>query len=143
MRRVISCTLVVALVMAVSGCAQKIVMKPKSAKIGSAYDARTGELKDKRSSFRVTDRQVVAWIEFENAHGDHTARFKWYNPDGIVVLDSGPIPVTPDEQWYKVRRVWSVLPVKGASASMMPGKWKVETYFGQDRIDTLKFKLKG
>lgn len=124
------------------GCTTTIVMRPTEFATGSAVDDRDGRLRDERDAFRVSDRQAVAWAEFENAHGERTARFRWINSDDLVVLDSGPLRVAPDEQLYRVRRVWSVLPIAGGTARYMPGTWRVEVWFDDEKVETLKLKIK-
>lgn len=125
-----------------AGCATTIVMKPTGFATGAALGERDGTLRDERDVFRVTDAQAVAWAEFENAHGEHTARFRWINGEDLVVLDSGPLRVAPDDQLYRVRRVWSVLPIRGGPAQFMPGKWRVEVWFDDEKVETLKLKIK-
>ena len=131
-----------ALVAACAGCATTIVMRPTEFAVGAGFNERDGALRDERDSFRTSDRQAVAWVEFENAHGDHTARFRWINPEDLVVLDSGPLRVAPDDQLYRVRRVWSVLPIQNGQAQFMPGKWRVEIWFDDEKVETLKLRIK-
>lgn len=123
------------------GCATKIKMEPTGAKIGAAVDPTNGMLLGEDDEFDITDTQVVAWMEFKNAYGAHTVRFKWTNDDDELVLDSGPIPVTTDDKLYEVRRVWSALPVRGASAQFMPGDWEVQIFFDGEEYETLDFDI--
>lgn len=136
--------LVVAMVSAWSfaGCRTTITMQPTDFAVGARVNQQSGDLRDVRDTFRTSDPQAVAWIEFKNAHGTYPTRFRWINPEGLVVLDSGPLRVSPDEQLYRVRRVWSVLPIHGAQAELMPGKWKVEFWFRGEKVETLKFRIK-
>jgi len=116
-------------------------MKPGLMKTGGGIEPSTGELLDQRHVFTKNDKEVVAWASFDQAHGEHTARFKWFNPDGLLVLDSGPVSINPDDQLYEWRRVWSVLPIHESPASLMPGTWKVFVYQNQKKIGTLHFQL--
>ncbi|HMP89435.1 MAG TPA: hypothetical protein PJ991_04500 [Kiritimatiellia bacterium] len=133
-----SITCVLLLAVLVTGCKQpSILMKPEIMRTGGAIDESTGELKDIRNAFSSDDAQIVAWVSFLQAHGNQTARFKWYNPEDYLVLDSGPIAISPDNMLYEWRSVWSVLPVKNTSAEHMPGRWKVFTYMNNKKIGTL------
>ena len=139
---VTGCILAVGLGMA--GCATKVIMKPTGFAVGGGIDEETGYLNGKRDVFHVSHDQAVAWAEFENAHGDHTARFQWFNPKGELVHDSGVIPVTPDAEgeMYAKRRVWSTLPIYEAPASLMPGKWRVKVWMDEDEVEELSLKIK-
>ncbi len=125
-----------------ASCATKIEMRPEGTRLGSGVNPDTGALLDARTRFRVSDAEAVAWIEFKNAFGRHTARFQWFNDDGELVLDSGPVPVTSDDKLYAWRRVWSSLPIRGAPAQLMPGDWRVLVYFDDKKIETLKFNIR-
>jgi hypothetical protein len=124
------------------GCSSnKIVMRPGSTQVGAGVDENTGALKNVSTRFQVTDDHVVAWAEFNNAFKGHTARFQWFNPEELLVLDSGPIPIVTDDQLYAWRRVWSVMPIKDSAAVFTPGTWRVDIYFDQKRIRKHKFVI--
>jgi len=126
-----------------TSCATKIEMKPTSIKLGAGIDKDTGSLTEEREKFRSTEKQAVAWAQFANAYGRHMARFKWFNDEEQLVLDSGPIPITDDDKLYEWRRVWSTLPILDSPAQLMPGDWTVEVYFDGEKIETLEFGLEG
>lgn len=134
--------LVLASVLVAAGCRTTITMKPTEFAVGSGVDPRSGALRGEGDTFRVSDAEAVAWVEFENAHGAYPVRFRWINPEDRVVQDSGPLRVAPDDQLYRVRRAWSVLPIRGAPAELMPGRWKVEFWFRGEEVETLKFRIK-
>ena len=126
----------------ISGCKQpSILMKPSFMRIGSNVDESSGELTDQRIQFTPDDQHAVAWVSFAQSHGEHTARFKWYNPQGQLVLDSEPILLNPDDQLYEWRSVWSVMPIKDSAASLMPGRWHVLIYLNHKKIGTLYFNI--
>jgi hypothetical protein len=131
-----------ALAFMLAGCATEIEMKPKSFKLGSQILTKDGVLDTPRSYFKSNDNQAIAWVEFEQAHGTHTVRFRWFNDRDELVKDSGIIQVSPDGQLYRWRRVWSILPIKDAPAQLMPGDWHVDIYFDDDKVETLKFEIK-
>lgn len=124
-----------------AGCATKIVMEPTRFALGRSVDVETGALQGERNVFKANDEQVVAWVQFKNAAGRSTVRFKWYNDEEELVLDSGPQRVVPDDQLYTWRRAWSVLPVKDAPASLMRGDWRVDIYFNDKRVKKLGFDI--
>ena len=124
------------------GCAHKIVMEPTKFQMGVAVVKTTGDLAGVQKTFRTGDEQAVAWVEFANAHGDHTARFRWFNERDELVLDTGPLAISPGAGLYAYRRVWSILPIRGAPAQLMPGDWHVEVLFNDKKVETLKFTLK-
>jgi len=134
----------IVLVFACAGCAHtKLVMKPSKIALGSEINPADGSLVDKKAKFSIDDEKAVAWVEFKNAYGSaHKARFSWVNPLKIVVMDSGLVPITPDEQLYDWRRVWSILPIRNTQAEFTPGNWKVHIYFDDKRIETIKFTIK-
>lgn len=124
-------------------CATKIKMQTLAVKTGWEINPKYGALINERSEFKSTDKQAVAWVEFTQARGSHTTRFQWFNPDGALVLDSGPIDVVPEAGMvYERRRTWSVLPIKDHPAELMPGKWKVDILFDNKKIDSAKLSIK-
>ncbi len=131
-----------AVLMLASSCATKIVMEPAKYRMGSEVDRNTGTLVDTRDTFTTTDEQAVAWVSVKNAYGSRPFRFKWYNPENELVLDSGPVPVTDDNLLYKYRYVWSTLPIAESPAALMAGKWEVKIFFKDKKVETLTFKIK-
>lgn len=141
-RWVLTCLAGIGLAAGTFGCASKITMETRAIKTGLEVNPEYGSLTTVRESFKTTDAQAITWIEFSKAHGTHTTRFKWYNPDGNLVLDSGPIDIAPPSgQVFDRYRAWSTLPIKGHPAEMMPGKWKVEVYFDNKKIDSVKLSI--
>lgn len=141
MSRVMTGLVTMALAATFMSCTTKIEMKPTSISMGGGIDDKTGKLIDAGEEFKSTDTEAVAWAEFQNAYGKHTARFRWFNEREQLVLDSGPIPVTDDDMLYAWRRVWSTLPIKNSPAQLMPGDWTVKVYFDGEKIETLEFEI--
>lgn len=123
------------------GCATKITMETASIKTGRAVNA-SGDLREEEDDFETTDVAAVAWAEFLNVHGSHQVRFQWFNDEDELVLDSGPVPLSPDaSKLYDVRRAWSVLPIHGHPPAQMTGDWTIKVLLDGKPLDELEIEI--
>ncbi|MBI2567218.1 MAG: hypothetical protein HYV63_09335 [Candidatus Schekmanbacteria bacterium] len=77
------------------------------------------------SSIATSAKQVVSVVELANVLDKHTVRFKWYDPDGELYLDSDDSPLIPPGEFHRRLVVWHPMRIAGEKASALPGKWKV------------------
>jgi hypothetical protein len=123
------------------GCATKIVMRTAALKTGRSVNA-AGDLVGEDDDFRTTDGAAVAWVEFTDVHGDHVVRFQWFNDADQLVLDSGPVSLSPGGGLvYPSRRVWSTLPIHGHPASQMPGDWTIKVLLDGKLLKKLSIEI--
>jgi hypothetical protein len=67
---------------------------------------------------------VYLWVRLRPGPGAREARVSWYDPAGRLHLDSGPTPLPPAEAGQSLV-LCHRLPVRGATAAALPGRWRV------------------
>lgn len=97
---------------------------------------------DPTTSFSSEDREVVAFMNFENLSGKNKIRYDWHDPDGNLYVSSGSFPLKTASGYYiKKTSAWHRLVLKGDDAAELPGTWAVKVYVNNDLASSKTFTL--
>ena len=73
--------------------------------------------------------------------GAHTVRYRWFDPEGNLYLDSGPVALNPGGEYRPRATVSASMPIAGAPAAWLPGEWKVAVEYDGEPLTTQRFDL--
>ncbi len=93
------------------------------------------------STFTTHDARAVVWLKLDDLAHPHTVRFRWYDPEGNLYLDSGPVALDPDGAFRPHATVSAGMPIAGAPAAWLPGEWKVSVDYDGENLTTQKFDV--
>jgi hypothetical protein len=101
-----------------------------------------GEPQGVTSAFSCEDKEVLAFLRFDNLAGPHQLRWNWYAPDGSLYCSSGGYtPQTGATSFYRVVTAWHALTIRGDKAARLQGKWHVDVFINGDLLDRKSFTL--
>ncbi len=87
-------------------------------------------------SFTTHDARAVVWLDLRDLAHAHTVRYRWFDPEGNLYLDSGPVALNPDGGYRPRATVSASMPIAGAPAAWLPGEWKVSVDYDGDALTT-------
>ena len=96
---------------------------------------------DETTLFYNTDNYVCSWIQLDNIYKSLNINWKWYNPDNVLVDESGYTTDDPTSHGYEYwdwYRSWSWLNIANANNY---GQWRVDIYVDGQKITTDYFTL--
>ncbi len=102
-------------------------------------------VQDERKGFTTKDREVVAWVRYQNMQGYHDLVWEWVAPDGSIYHRTEPLRIGAREGRLRpASTAWHHLPIAGAPPTRQPGDWQVrllldgklasERYFSLSRL---------
>ncbi len=101
-----------------------------------------GEPQGLTSTFSCEDKEVLAFLRFDNLAGPHQLSWNWYAPDGSLYFSSGGYtPRTGARSFYRVVTAWHALTIRGDKAARLPGQWHVDVFINGELIDRKSFTL--
>lgn len=92
-------------------------------------------------SFSTHDARAVVWLDLRDLAHAHTVRYRWFDPEGNLYLDSGPVALNPDGGYRPRATVSASMPIAGAPAAWLPGEWKVSVEYDGEPLTTQTFGL--
>jgi hypothetical protein len=102
-----------------------------------------GEPKDAAEIFFSSDKEVLAFLRFDNLAEKHRIRWDWYAPDGSLYLSSSDFTVAPGTgKFYRTVTIWHALTIQGDKAASLPGQWRVDIIINEDLLDRRIFTVK-
>jgi hypothetical protein len=91
--------------------------------------------------FWTSDRQVVSVVSFEHVLKSHTVRWRWYDPQERLYVESADLAVTPTGKYHRTFVGTHRILVAGERAMLHPGIWKVVVYLNGGIAATSEFAL--
>ncbi len=92
-------------------------------------------------SFTTHDARAVVWLDLRDLAHAHTVRYRWFDPEGNLYLDSGAVALNPDGGYRPRVTVSASMPIAGAPAAWLPGEWKVSVEYDGEALTTQTFDL--
>lgn len=92
-------------------------------------------------SFTTHDARAVVWLDLRDLAHAHTVRYRWFDPEGNLYLDSGAVALNPDGGYRPRATVSASMPIAGAPAAWLPGEWKVSVEYDGEALTTQTFDL--
>lgn len=93
-------------------------------------------------NFNIKDKQIVAFVRFDNLSGNYNLRWNWYTPQGKLHRRSENIPVAISKgKFCRTVTAWHALDVKNDLVFLFPGQWTVEFKVNDEIIDRKKFSF--
>ena len=101
------------------------------------------------SVFSPSDTLVYNWLEFGDVFEGHYFKWKWYKPDGnLVVFANGKpyseytLPSPGSGRYYPNLKLYSGMYISGYNVADFEGLWEVKTYLDGVHLTTLQFNIK-
>ena len=93
------------------------------------------------AGFTTHDARAVVWLDLRDLAHAHTVRYRWFDPEGNLYLDSGPVALNPGGEYRPRATVSASMPIAGAPAAWLPGEWKVAVEYDGEPLTTQRFDL--
>lgn len=95
------------------------------------------------NEYSTEDKEVIAFVSFENISGAHKLRWEWIDPDGKVYLATKNCPVKASRGKYLPEvTAWHRISLKDEPAADALGEWSVKIYVDDELIDSKPFLVK-
>jgi hypothetical protein len=91
--------------------------------------------------FSTSEKQVVNVVRFRHVLKVHTVKWRWYDPDGKLYVESADLPVTPTGKYHRLFCATHRILVSGERAMLHPGTWKAVVYLDGSPVSTSNFTL--
>lgn len=91
--------------------------------------------------FTTHDARAIVWLDLRDLAHAHTLRYRWFDPEGNLYLDSGPVALNPDGGYRPRATVSASMPIAGAPAAWLPGEWKVSVEYDGEPLTIQTFDL--
>jgi len=92
------------------------------------------------TEFLTTDDAAHSWFEIKmDTFGPIMFNWKWYEPTGSVHREYTIFELVEKDKTY---RFWDTLSIKGASAAVREGAWRVEVFARTDKLFEEAFSIK-
>lgn len=96
---------------------------------------------DPGDRFSTSAVQVVSLVRFQHVLKPHKLRWRWYDPQGNLYLESEELEVAPAGKYHKAYSGSHAILIQGERAMMLPGAWKVVAYLDGAVASTTGFVL--
>ncbi len=97
--------------------------------------------KDPGTFFSTRVRKLVSYIRFRHVMKRHTLQWKWYTPSDKLYVQSSEIDVVPTGKYHDFVTGAHEIVIRGETAMLSPGGWRVVIFRDGTMVKTLRFTL--